>query len=272
MSSINESGKVMFVRDAEGELHVVKPGQPLPAVAQPPSESEAAAAAAATAGEQDGFFSESARRTSQAVQPTAAAPSAKHPLLTAARAGDDAAVRAACQLDPDAVQAKDHLERTALHLAAYAGHSSTVELLLAFGAHHSSLACDATMPIHFAAQTGHIDVCKLLLKAGAKINSRGTKRNDTPLHLSAFKGHVGCVEYLLKKNADARLKNRLQRTAMDITTDDHIKEILEAAALKKRKKQEASGPLACAHDDDTEDADEAGVKRAKHAANTAHDD
>ena len=37
--TINETGKVMFVRDADGELHVVKPGQPLPAVAKPPSAS-----------------------------------------------------------------------------------------------------------------------------------------------------------------------------------------------------------------------------------------
>ena len=115
------------------------------------------------------------------------------------------------------------------------------------------VACDAITPLHFAAQSGHVECCKLLLKAGAKVNSRGTKRNDTPLHLCAFKGHLACVEYLLKKNADMGLKNKVGRTPLDVASSDEVKEALTAASLKKRPK-EAAGPAACTADDDEGEA------------------
>jgi ankyrin repeat protein len=212
---VNTSGKAIFVRDEHGDLHVVKPGERLPVLPPAPA---VAASVAANAGEQDGFFSEAperaaaaarerAERRSSAFDPTARSCAA---LLAAARAGDDDAVRAACSVDESAVSQRDHLGRTALHMAAYAGHPNTVELLLAFDAKHSALASDSTTPLHFAAQNGHASVCKLLLKAGAKVNARGTKRNDTPLHLCAFRGHVECLQYLLKKNADVHLKNRVR--------------------------------------------------------------
>ena len=263
---INQTGKAMFVRDADGELQIVKPGQRLPLVSKPtPSAAEVVANNAAAAGEKDGFFTGPPRRS----DPAAGGPSRTtsdsdaNPIFAAARKGDDDAVRKACQADREAVKVKDHLERTALHMAAYAGHASTVELLLAFDAHHSALACDATMPLHFAAQNGHIEVCKLLLKAGAKVNARGTKRNDTPLHLCCFKGHVGCVEYLLKKNADGRLKNRAQRTPADVATSDEIKELLAAAAQRKQNRSaHLTGPLACTDGDDG-DATEASAVHDK---------
>ena len=266
-AEINTTGRVLFVRDADGELHVVKPGQPLPVVAPPePAES----AAAAEAGEKDNMFSSDAPRKPAKGQkkPDAAASAGGHAeLLAAARKGDDDTVRAACQADEEVVHGKDHLERTALHLAAYAGHLSTIELLLAFGARHSPLACDAVTPLHMAAQNGHPDACKLLLKAGAKVNARGTKRNDTPLHLCAFKGHLECLEYLLRKGADAGLKNRLLKTPADVAASDEIREALLAAAQKKRpeKKKERSpaGPAVASEGEAADEGEEPSAKAAR---------
>lgn len=243
---LNDTGRAQFVRDEHGELIVVKPGQPMPRVAPP------AAKAAADEGEKEGFFSDALRKNAasaraKATQPAAAADAP--PLLALARAGDDNAVRAACHADSEAVHAKDHLERTALHLAAYAGHASTVELLLAFYAKHSPLACDSTTPLHFAAQCGHAEVCELLIKAGAKVNARGTKRNDTPLHLCAHNGHAACLEFLLTKNADTRLRNIAKRTALDVASTEETKALLAAAALRKRPK-EVVAARACAADED----------------------
>ena len=133
-------------------------------------------------------------------------------LATTARSGDISAVKAMLESDPESLHAVDHLQRTALHMAAWAGHPELCELLLECGAKVSATATDDIMPLHFAAQNGHAAVCKALLKHRAKVNARGTKRADTPLHLAAFKGHAEVVTYLLKKNADPTIKNKLGKT------------------------------------------------------------
>jgi ankyrin repeat protein len=212
---MNDTGRVIFVRDAEGELLVVKPGQPMPASAPPPPGKD----------EEPGAPEPKKQKLEKCDSTRTQIPL----LLAAARNGDDIAMRTVCKADEEAVHSQDHLQRTALHLAAHAGHVSTVELLLAFGARHSPLACDSITPLHFAAQNGHVEVCNALLNAGAKVNARGTKRNDTPLHLCAFRGHLECIEFLLSKKADARLKNKAQKTPADVAANDEIRQVLISA-------------------------------------------
>lgn len=157
-------------------------------------------------------------------------------LAQAARSGDLAACRVALADDADSVHAVDHLQRTPLHLAAWAGQLEVCELLLENGARVSASATDDITPLHFAAQNGHVAICKALLKHRARVNARGTKRAEPPLHLAAFKGHLSVVEYLLKKNADATLQNKLGKTASDVAKDPAVKAALTSAQAKSTKK------------------------------------
>ena len=74
---------------------------------------------------------------------------AAHALHTLARTGDAEGVAAALAADPDCVTAVDSLQRTALHLAAWAGHAGVVRLLLEAKANVHAGACDNMLAIHF---------------------------------------------------------------------------------------------------------------------------
>ena len=57
-AEINSSGRVMFIRDADGELLIIKPGERIPVVA--PSKVDDTAGP----GEKEGFFSNATREGS----------------------------------------------------------------------------------------------------------------------------------------------------------------------------------------------------------------
>ena len=110
----------------------------------------------------------------------------------------------------------------------------------------NSSATDDITPLHFAAQNGHVAICKALLKCRAKVNARGTKRADTPLHLASFKGHADVVEYLLKKNADPSLKNKMQKTALDVASTPEVRAVLAAAKPSEAEPSAAASSMSSA--------------------------
>ena len=115
----------------------------------------------------------------------AAAPPAAEPTLhTVARAGDIPALLRAIAAAPGALDARDRLGRSALHLAAFSGQVAAVQMLLNSGAHASVGARDDVTPLHFACQKGHVEVVKALLAGGAGPNAR-TRKGQTPLHMAA---------------------------------------------------------------------------------------
>ena len=117
-----------------------------------------------------------------------------------ARTGDAAGVAAAVAADPDCVKAVDSLQRTALHLAAWAGHAGVVRLLLEAKANVHAGACDNMLAIHFAAQNGHEAVGKELLKGGGKVNAADAKKANTALHAAVSKNHVATCAYLVRRS------------------------------------------------------------------------
>ena len=60
--------------------------------------------------------------------------------------------------------------------------------------------------LHVASYAGHAASCQLLLSAGAPIDARD-KKGDTPLHKAVGKGHAGVVRALLLARANPAATN-----------------------------------------------------------------
>lgn len=138
----------------------------------------------------------------------------------------------------DVIGATDKTGGTALHVAAFAGRSSTVGLLVSLGATvdgtdlagHSPLfrACQqghlmtvqtllevkarvdiadtaGRSPLHWAGLSGHGPIARLLIKHGLSPN-HPDHSGRAPLHCAAFCGFVNCISVLLENGADANLQ------------------------------------------------------------------
>lgn len=169
----------------------------------------------------------------------------------AARSGDSKLLEEALNEDEDAIASRDKLQRTPLHLASWAGHTSLVAMLITRGADVHAEAVDGFRAIHFAAQNGHESTVKELLKvnlnsrhsfnawthlcqicsqARSKVNVRDSKKLNTPLHLAASKGHADTAAYLLKKNADPTSFNRARLTPVDVAATQEVRKVFLSSA------------------------------------------
>lgn len=96
--------------------------------------------------------------------------------------------------------------RTALDLAAHAGHTDTVRVLLAAGADPGQQAGEygESTPLCLASMYGHTAVVGVLLEAGAPTGAQG-RLGGVPLVLAATAmepGHPRTVDLLLRHGAD----------------------------------------------------------------------
>lgn len=100
-------------------------------------------------------------------------------------------------------------DTTALHTAAGLGHTLIAEYLLQ--EHHATLT-DRTSAgltaLHVAATTGQTSTIKLLLAYGASVNERVDRSSEddlvgmTPLHFAALFGHLDVLQVLIRHGAD----------------------------------------------------------------------
>lgn len=105
-------------------------------------------------------------------------------------------------LDKGAVinaQAKDG--STPLHLAVKRSHAAAVKLLFSRGANLAAKDQGGNSPVHIAAELFTPDLLKVLVGLGAMVNARNNEA-WTPLHLAANRGKREVVEYLLSAGAD----------------------------------------------------------------------
>ena len=90
-------------------------------------------------------------------------------MLDAARDGDVQELKEILGRNRSLVIARDDRGRSALHLAAAAGHDEIVKLLLDNGADHTRTDRDGATPLYAAAKSGHTDVVRMLLVRGADV-------------------------------------------------------------------------------------------------------
>jgi ankyrin repeat protein len=86
-------------------------------------------------------------------------------------------------------------------------------------------------PLHIAAGRSAPDIVKLLLEKGAAINVKDNS-GATPLHIAAFSGHKENLELLLSKGADVHAKDNQGKTARDYAETGVNREISAILLIK----------------------------------------
>lgn len=136
------------------------------------------------------------------------------PLLTAVRRGDEALGLVELLLERGAdIEAKDNLERRALHLAAAKMGTRTVGLLLGWGADVNAQDTYRRTPLHVAVQY-KCPAIGLLLEKGAAIDVQDIF-GRTALLLAAQRGSSLAVRMLLEKGADVTIPDYCGRMVPD---------------------------------------------------------
>ena len=178
-----------------------------------------------------------------------AAPTLPLSLHEAALFDDLAALEAALTADEGAVHRQDASYRTALHVAAAAGHLAAARMLLDAGADPNAMAgtdgggYQMTMtlyrPLHEAADAGHADLVALLLDAGADPNATDAQGMTSPPLVSAvYGGRLDVVRLLLDRGADPTAPTAEGQTPADLAanlaeadwTDDEARPVLREIA------------------------------------------
>lgn len=155
-------------------------------------------------------------------------------LHNAARSGDAAAAEELCESNPLALNSRDRLSRTPLHLAAWAGHIEVVKCLCKHKADVGAAAMDDTAAIHFASQKGHVEVVRELLASGASVKAKNRK-GLTALHFAAQNSHLELVKYLVKKGVDITAKTNGGQTALHVAENDDVCAFLKECEQSLKK-------------------------------------
>lgn len=132
-------------------------------------------------------------------------PSSAGELHDAVRAGDFEAVRRiVASATPQQLSAPLARGVTALHMAAAAGRTDLVVLLVKGGANVNARTDNGFAPLHWAAARDQAAVVRYLAVSGANMNAT-TEQGITPMHWAASKNATNAVQVLLSLGANINL-------------------------------------------------------------------
>uniref|UniRef100_A0A3Q3AML3 Oxysterol-binding protein n=1 Tax=Kryptolebias marmoratus TaxID=37003 RepID=A0A3Q3AML3_KRYMA len=134
---------------------------------------------------------------------------------------------------------EEDTEEDQLLLYAEEGNCPLIQKLLQSRIDRSTRSKSASgwTALHLACSSGHRDVVEELLKAGADVNLQD-ELGDTPLHKAAYTGRKEIVLLLLRYAARANIINGSAQIPKDVTEDDEIITMLEAAERRETRRQE----------------------------------
>ncbi|WP_246268794.1 ankyrin repeat domain-containing protein [Nonomuraea typhae] len=133
-------------------------------------------------------------------------------LLTAAAAGDAAAVREAVTEGAD-LEARDGRQRTPLLLAAAEDHVEVAQILVAAGADPDALDAQHDTPWLVTGVTGSVAMLRVLLPAKPDLTIRN-RYGGVSLIPACERGHVDYVREVLKTGIDVNHVNDLGWTGL----------------------------------------------------------
>ncbi len=149
-------------------------------------------------------------------------------LARAARHGDTANVRTLLST-PAAqffINYQDEFGGVCLHIAAFNGHSSVTEQLIAARCNVDLQTKKGDTPLHIAAFNGHALVAEQLLAARCNVHlQNGT--GCTPLHSAALNGHASIASQLLAATCNVDLQERNGATALHMASGAGFAPVVE---------------------------------------------
>lgn len=142
--------------------------------------------------------------------------------------------------DPSLVRAYSPDGWTALHLAAFFGHSEAARLLIGAGSDVAAVSRNdqANTPLHASLPGAHRDIADMLLDAGADVNARQS-HSFTPLHEAAVIGDPPIARLLLERGADPDMTTDRGKTALQLAEDASHGEVAEV--LRRVSRDDSAG-------------------------------
>jgi hypothetical protein len=128
------------------------------------------------------------------------------PLYYAARLGFRDLVERLIAKHPEHVNARGGSEVTPMHVAAWAGHTDILTLLLEHGADLEGRGKHNRTPLILAAINGHVEFVRMLLKRGARTDAQSIS-GQTPLHHATYANKIQVLRLLLEHGADVNARD-----------------------------------------------------------------
>lgn len=150
-----------------------------------------------------------------------------NPFALAAKIGDLNGLKILVNNDPKILTQKDEEGESLLHKAAVYGHVDICQYLVEKGVPVDIEIPNAgATPLMMAVLFNNLDVVKYLLSKGANIN----KQEDdgvTSLHYAVGKNFPQMVSFLLEnKKINLSLKDKINRTALDLAKESGLTDIV----------------------------------------------
>lgn len=139
------------------------------------------------------------------------------------------------------------------------GASAIVDILIKANADVNEADDGGFTPVMIAAGKGKAEIIDTLFKAHANLNAKSKKYSKTALMFAAYWGHKEAVIKLIELGADVNETDKMGENALDLTTDEEIKELLRSE-MKKQKIKEATADLMTADLIREETREEKGAK------------
>ncbi|XP_062402897.1 ankyrin repeat domain-containing protein 27 [Sardina pilchardus] len=127
------------------------------------------------------------------------------------------------------VNATDYHALTPLHLSCQKGYQGVTLLLLHYKANTDAQDNNGNTPLHLACMHGHEDCVKALVYYDlhtCRLNIQNDKR-DTPLHMAARWGYEGIIQVLLENGASTAILNKAKDTPLQCALNSKILALLE---------------------------------------------
>ena len=151
--------------------------------------------------------------------------SAVPPLILNVIADDTAGVESILSSGKASINSSYQYGWKPLHFAVQLGRESIAELLVTEGADVNTTTKEGWTPLHGAVRFGSKSIVELLINNGAEVNAT-TASKWSVLHEAAKSGDIEIVKILVARGAERKVKDKNNRTPLDVADNEEIIDFL----------------------------------------------